>query len=173
MQETLDPVREPGAIAVDSACPCVLEQSSRVGDEARIPLGDTARIEDQPTDGRIGLDRTPYFTGVGYRIRVALCAAPFNTRDVGPRALDVHGPWALHRGRGRISAHATRLSLWSRSTQCNSQSKRRAAPQGRVDVAEIERCTDESMPAGSQVPARWHRPRATPRRSDRISTAIT
>src|SRR5262245_23358160 len=129
MQETLDPVREPGAIAVDSACPCVLEQSSREGDEARIPLGDTARIEDQPTDGRIDLDLTPYFAGVGYLVRVAPCAGQFNTRDAGRRALDVHGPWALHRDRVRISAHATCLSPWSRSTQCNSQSKRRAAPQ--------------------------------------------
>src|SRR5262249_14610116 len=106
MQETLDPVGEPGAIAIDSACPCLLEQSSREGDEARIPLGDTARIEAQPTDGRIGLDLMPYLAGVGYLVRVAPCAGQLDTRDVGRRTLDVHGPRAPLRGGFRISPHA-------------------------------------------------------------------
>src|SRR5262245_3271255 len=110
MEETLAPVGEPSAIAIDSACPCLLEQSSREGDEARIPLGDTARIEAQPTDGRIGLDLMPYLAGVGYLVRVAPCAGQLDTRDVGRRTLDVDGPWALHRGRMRISPHAACLS---------------------------------------------------------------
>src|SRR5262249_6443269 len=110
MQKTLYPVGEPGAIAIDSTCLRLLEQSSRESDEARIPLGDTARIEDQPADGRIGLDLMPYLAGVGYLVRVAPCAGQFDTRDVGRRTLDVDGPWALHRGRMRISPHAACLS---------------------------------------------------------------
>ena len=64
VQEALGPLGKPGAIAFNAAGPRLLEHPACEGDEARVPVGDTARVEGETMDARAHLDLAPYVARV-------------------------------------------------------------------------------------------------------------
>ena len=97
-QQPLGTLREARPIGLDAASLALLEYLDRKGHEARVPLGDPARVEREPMNGRSGLDLAPDVGGIWQPVLFPPHAGELDAGDLRHRASEVKRPGALRAG---------------------------------------------------------------------------
>ena len=119
-QEALGSVGESPSIGLEAAGPRFIEDLDGESDEARVPFGDTSRVEGEPVGRRAGLDVAPDLARVGQPVLVLPRAGELDPHDLRRRALDVKRPRAFHGSHARSSRHAEAAAAWEARQRARS-----------------------------------------------------